>query len=83
MGLQAESWWRSRFAEDRLRLEEERRRELAQARSAALRWRSRWSGLSGLWLFGSVLGPGFREHSDLDPLAWPRRQASTGSGVDV
>ena len=86
MGLQAESYWRSRFAADRDKLAERRRLGLAQAHAAAERLRSRWPGLTGVWLFGSVLGPGFREHSDLDllaeglplklssrPSAWPRR----------
>jgi predicted nucleotidyltransferase len=69
MGLQAESYWRSRLVQDRDRLAERRRLGLAQAHSAAERLRSRWPGLTGVWLFGSVLGPGFREHSDLDLLA--------------
>lgn len=69
MGLHAESYWRSRFAEDRHRLEERRRLGLAQARLAATRLRGRWPALGRLLVFGSLLGPGFREHSDLDLLA--------------
>jgi predicted nucleotidyltransferase len=69
MALHAEAYWRSRFAEDRRTLEERRQQGLAQARSTAQRFRERWPQLKGLWLFGSLLGPGFREHSDLDLLA--------------
>lgn len=42
---------------------------MAQGRGAALRLRDRWPDLRGMWVFGSVLGPGFRDHSDLDLLA--------------
>ncbi len=42
---------------------------MAQARGAALRLQDRWRDLRRVWVFGSVLGPGFRDHSDLDLLA--------------
>jgi predicted nucleotidyltransferase len=68
VGLHGQQYWRARFAQDRRCLEERRKQAMAQALGAAWRFRDRWDDLQRMWVFGSVLGPGFRDHSDLDLL---------------
>jgi predicted nucleotidyltransferase len=68
MPLHAQATWRRRFAEDRQALEQRRRLGLEQARQAAVALAGRWPELRQVWVFGSLLGQGFREHSDLDLL---------------
>jgi predicted nucleotidyltransferase len=68
MPLHAQAIWRQRFADDRQALERRRGQGLEQARQAAVALAARWPDIRQVWIFGSVLGPGFREHSDLDLL---------------
>jgi predicted nucleotidyltransferase len=64
----AHSYWRHRFVADRLALERRRIQAIKQAGRAAKALGGRWPEIQQIWLFGSVLTEGFREHSDLDLL---------------
>ncbi|MCT0230322.1 nucleotidyltransferase domain-containing protein [Synechococcus sp. CS-1324] len=68
MTLHAETYWLQRFAADRQVLEQRRQAGLSQAERSAQVFREHWPQLSGLWVHGSLLGSGFKEHSDLDLL---------------
>ena len=68
MAVYAQEYWQERFAADRKKLEQRRQQGLQQARSIASACRSRWPTVTAVHCFGSVLGDGFREHSDLDLL---------------
>jgi predicted nucleotidyltransferase len=68
MSFHAQATWQKRFAEDRQDLERRRGQGLDQARQAAVVLAGRWPGIRQVWLFGSLLGESFREHSDLDLL---------------
>jgi predicted nucleotidyltransferase len=65
MGIHGLEAWRRRFSADREAIESRRRAGLRQARRTAAALRDRWPGI---WLFGSLLTPGFHEDSDLDLL---------------
>jgi predicted nucleotidyltransferase len=69
--------WRQRFAADREALERRRQDGQRQAQRAADALSTRWPGVRQVWLFGSLLSPGFHGDSDLDlivaglpPEAW-------------
>jgi len=51
MNTHAQSYWQRRFAVDKNLLEEQR---------------ERWPLIKSIWVFGSVLGEGFHEESDID-----------------
>jgi predicted nucleotidyltransferase len=68
MLLQAQATWQQRFTADRQALERRRGLGLEQARQAALALAGRWPDIRQVWIFGSLLGQGFCEHSDLDLL---------------
>jgi predicted nucleotidyltransferase len=68
MALHAQAHWQQRFAEDRQALERRREQGLEQAHLAAVALAGRWPGIRQVWIFGSLLSRGFREHSDLDLL---------------
>ncbi|WP_094556067.1 nucleotidyltransferase domain-containing protein [Synechococcus sp. 1G10] len=68
MTLHAETYWLQRFAADRQALEQRRQAGLSQAERSAQVLQEHWPQLSGLWVHGSLLGSGFKEHSDLDLL---------------
>jgi predicted nucleotidyltransferase len=68
MALHAQAHWQQRFAEDRQALERRREQGLEQAHLVAVALAGRWPGIRQVWIFGSLLSPGFREHSDLDLL---------------
>jgi predicted nucleotidyltransferase len=57
--------WRRSWALEAEALEVRRRQFQAVAPLAAAELHQRWPGV-GVWLFGSVLGEGFRPGSDLD-----------------
>jgi predicted nucleotidyltransferase len=66
--LHAQATWEQRFAEGRQALERHRGQGFEQAQQAAGGLAGRWPELRQVRLFGSLLGQGFREHSDLDLL---------------
>jgi predicted nucleotidyltransferase len=68
MTLHAETYWLQRFAADQQALEQRRQAGLSQAERSAWVLQEHWPQLSGLWVHGSLLGSGFKEHSDLDLL---------------
>lgn len=66
MNTHAQSYWQRRFAVDKNLLEEQRELALQQIRLAAIALRERWPLIKSIWVFGSVLGEGFHEESDID-----------------
>ena len=68
MTVHAQAYWQQRFAADRQQLEQRRAMGLQQAQAAAVALRQRWSEVQAIQLFGSLLGDGFRAHSDLNLL---------------
>ena len=66
MNTHAQSYWQRRFAADKNLLEEQRELALQQIRLAAVALRERWPLIKSIWVFGSVLGEGFHEESDID-----------------
>lgn len=68
MPLHAQATWHQRFAADRQALERRRGQGFEQARQAAVALAGCWPEIRQVWIFGSLLGQGFREHSDLDLL---------------
>lgn len=66
--MHAQAYWQQRFAADRQQLEQRRAQGLQQALGTAVALRQRWSQVQVIQLFGSLLGDGFRAHSDLDLL---------------
>lgn len=59
------AFWQRHWAAEAEACEQRRRQLQEVAASVAEALRQRWPALT-VWLFGSVLGPGFREDSDLD-----------------
>ncbi|QEY32360.1 hypothetical protein EVJ50_09135 [Synechococcus sp. RSCCF101] len=68
MPVHAQRYWEQRLEEDRRLLEERRQNGLKQAQAAAKALRRQWPTVRAVHCFGSVLGDGFRDHSDLDLL---------------
>ena len=59
------AFWQRQWAAEEEACEARRRQLLEVAAAVAEGLRQRWPGLT-VWLFGSVLGAGFRSDSDLD-----------------
>jgi predicted nucleotidyltransferase len=68
MGIHGLEAWRRRFTAEREAIERRRLSGLRQARRTAEGLRHLWPGIGRIWLFGSLLTPGFHEDSDLDLL---------------
>ncbi|MEB3322286.1 MAG: nucleotidyltransferase domain-containing protein [Synechococcaceae cyanobacterium] len=68
MGIHGLEAWRRRFSADRKAIERRRIAGLRQARRTAAALRVLWPGIRQIWLFGSLLTPGFHGDSDLDLL---------------
>ncbi|MFM1899826.1 MAG: hypothetical protein RLZZ216_402 [Cyanobacteriota bacterium] len=68
MTVHAQQYWQQRLRADRTQLQRRRQEGLHQAASAAQAMRDTWPDIRAVYLFGSILGEGFRDHSDLDLL---------------
>jgi predicted nucleotidyltransferase len=68
MTVYAQQYWQHRLGADRAQLQRRRQEGLYQATAAAKAMRQTWPGIRAVHLFGSILGEGFRDHSDLDLL---------------
>jgi len=66
MPLHTQATWGQRLAADRQGDELRCGQGLEQARQAAVPLAARWPEIRQVGIFASVLGAGFREHSDLD-----------------
>lgn len=58
--------WQQRRQAEALAIDERRRLGERQAQDAAAALRARWPEIHAVWLFGSLLEPGFGLGSDLD-----------------
>ena len=68
MTVHAQQYWQQRLSADRTQLQRRRQEGLHQAATAAQAMRDTWPDIRAVHLFGSILGEGFRDHSDLDLL---------------
>ena len=68
MTVHAQQYWQQRLRADRTQLQRRRQEGLHQAATAAQAMRDTWPDIRAVHLFGSILGEGFRDHSDLDLL---------------
>lgn len=68
MTVHAQQYWQQRLRADRTQLQRRRQEGLHQAATAAQAMRDTWPAIRTVHLFGSILGEGFRDHSDLDLL---------------
>ena len=58
--------WQQRLSAEAAAIAQRRSSAELQAKAAAQALAQRWPQLQGIWLFGSVLEPGFGLNSDLD-----------------
>ena len=68
MTVHAQQYWQQRLRADRTQLQRRRQEGFHQAETAAQAMRDTWPDIRAVHLFGSILGEGFRDHSDLDLL---------------
>jgi predicted nucleotidyltransferase len=58
--------WQQRLQAEAAAVEQRRQQAEGQASAAARALRARWPQIEAIWLFGSVLEPGFGLQSDID-----------------